>query len=337
MAALLEVTPVGLYCAAGGFHVDPWGAADRAVLTHAHGDHARPGSGRYYCAEPGAGLLRHRFGEAAAIEPVPYGETQALGDARVSFHPSGHVLGGAQIRVEVGGEVWAVSGDYKRAADPTCAPFEVVPCDTFVTEATFALPIFRWEEASSVVEEIHRWWMENRAAGRPSVLFAYALGKAPRILAELRRLSAEPVLAHGAVLAMADLYRAAGIDLVETQPVPEKKRGTSVAGALVLAPLSASGTPWMRRFPGAATGFASGLMRIRGTRRRKGFDRGFVLSDHADWPALLRTVKETGARRILATHGYSHVLARYLREQGTDADVLPTPYAGEADTETPSS
>ena len=337
MAPVLEAAPEGLYCAAGGFYVDPWAPVAHAVLTHAHGDHARPGSARYSCAAPGAALLQHRFGEGASVEPVPYGDTRALGDARVSFHPSGHVLGAAQIRIEVGGEVWVVSGDYKRAPDPTCAPFEVVLCDTFVTEATFALPVFRWAEPRTVVEEIHRWWMEGRAAGRPSVLFAYALGKAPRILAELRRMTDEPVLAHGAVLAMADLYRAAGIDLAETQPVPEKKRGASVAGALVLAPLAASGTPWMRRFPGAETGFASGLMRIRGTRRRKGFDRGFVLSDHADWPALLRTITETGARRVLVTHGHSHLLARYLREQGTDADVLPTPYAGEADTEVPAS
>jgi putative mRNA 3-end processing factor len=335
MAPLLEATPVGLYCAAGGFHVDPWGPAERAVLTHAHGDHARPGSRQYFCAAPGAAILRHRFGEEASIEAVPYGDALSLGGARVSFHPSGHVLGAAQVRVEVAGEVWVVSGDYKRATDPTCAPFEVVPCDTFVTEATFALPVFRWAEPAAVVDEIHRWWMDGRAAGRASVLFAYALGKAPRILAELRRRTDEPVLAHGAILAMADLYRAAGLDLVDTQPVPEKKRGASVAGALVLAPLSASGTPWMRRFPGAETGFASGLMRIRGTRRRKGFDRGFVLSDHADWPALLRTVHETGARRVLATHGYSHALARYLREGGLSADVLPTPYVGEGDTETP--
>jgi putative mRNA 3-end processing factor len=333
MDALLEPSPIGLACAAGGFHIDPWGPAERAVLTHAHGDHARPGSALYYCAAPGAGILRHRFGDTASIEAVPYREPFRLGNATVSFHPSGHVLGGAQVRIEVGGTVWVVSGDYKRAPDPTCDSFEVVPCDTFVTEATFALPIFHWPETSTVIREIHDWWTAGRDAGRPSVLFAYALGKAPRILAELRALTSEPVYTHGAIEAMVEAYRAAGVRLLETRPLPEKKRGTSLAGALVLAPLSASGSTWMRRFPGAETAFASGLMRIRGTRRRKNFDRGFVLSDHADWPQLLRTIADTGARRVLATHGYTHALARYLAERGVAADVLPTPYAGEADLE----
>ena len=330
---LLAPSPAGLYCAPGRFHVDPWGSAEHAVLTHAHGDHARPGSARYYCAAPSAPVLRRRFGEGADIVAVPYREAFPLGEATVSFHPSGHVLGAAQVRIEVAGDVWVVSGDYKRSADPTCAPFEVVPCDTFVTEATFGLPVFRWAETRDVVAQIYEWWMEARAAGRPSVLFAYALGKAPRLLAELRAFTTDAVYTHGAIEAMVEIYRAAGVLMLETRPVPDRKRGDSLAGALVLAPLSASGTPWMRRFPGATTGFASGLMRIRGTRRRKGYDRGFVLSDHADWPQLLRTIEETGARRVLATHGYTHVLARYLREHGRDADVLEAPYAGEADLE----
>jgi putative mRNA 3-end processing factor len=331
MGFLLEPTPTGLHCAAGGFHIDPWGPAETAVLTHGHGDHARPGSARYFCAAPGAAVLRHRFGDSAVLEPIPYREPFRLGDALVSFHPSGHVLGAAQVRIEVGGDVWVVSGDYKRTPDPTCEPFEVVPCDTFVTEATFALPIFRWADTPTVVADIHRWWTAARAAGKPCVLFAYSLGKAPRILAELRAFTAEAVFTHGATSAMVAVYRASGVAMLETKAVPEKKRGESLAGALVMAPLSASGSTWMRRFPGAETGFASGLMQIRGTRRRKGFDRGFVLSDHADWPQLLQTVADTGARRVLATHGHSHVLARYLREQGIDADVLATPYAGEAD------
>jgi putative mRNA 3-end processing factor len=329
MGPLLASTDAGLYCAAGGFHVDPWKASERAVVTHAHGDHARPGSASYVCAEPGAALLAHRVGTDASIRAVPYGEPFRLGDALVSFHPSGHVLGAAQVRIEAGGEVWVVSGDFKRRPDPTCAPFEVVPCDTFVTEATFALPVFRWPDPAIVVGEIHEWWKTNAAAGRPSVLFAYALGKAPRVLAELARLTDEPVFAHGSVLHLADLYRARGIPMLRTEPLPEERRRARVEGALVLAPLSASGTPWMRRFPGAETGFASGWMRIRGTRRRKGFDRGFVLSDHADWPELLQTIADTGASRIYATHGYAHVLARYLREQGKDADVLATPYGAE--------
>jgi putative mRNA 3-end processing factor len=241
------------------------------------------------------------------------------------------VLGAAQIRIEAEEAVWVVSGDYKRAPDPTCKPFEIVPCDTFVTEATFALPLFRWPDPESVIAEIASWWRENRAAGRASVLFAYALGKAPRLMAGLAAHLEEPIWTHGAIESVVALYREAGISLPETRPVAETKKKDLPPGPLVLAPLSASGTPWMRRFPGAQTGFASGLMRIRGTRRRKGFDRGFVLSDHADWPALLRTIAETGATRVRTTHGHAHVLARYLEEQGQDAEVLPSPHSGEAD------
>jgi putative mRNA 3-end processing factor len=329
VSELVASTPAGLFCAAGGFHVDPWGEAAVAVVTHAHGDHLRPGSGSYLCALPALPLVRRRLEEGASVRGVPYGERFRLGEATVSFHPAGHVLGSAQVRVEAGGEVWVVSGDYKRAPDPTCAPFETVPCDVFVTEATFGLPIYRWEPVERVTEEILGWWDRGRAAGHACVLFCYALGKAQRVLAELGARRDQAVFVHGAVEAMVELYRAQGVALPPTRRVEEKRR--SYAGALVLAPLSASGSPWMRRFGDAETGHASGWMRVRGTRRRKGYDRGFALSDHADWPALLRTVEETGARRVRVTHGYAEELARYLREQGLDAAAWPTRFEGEAD------
>jgi putative mRNA 3-end processing factor len=331
MAPLLASDPAGLSCAAGGFHVDPWGAAALAVLTHAHADHARPGSGAYLCAEPSVDLLRKRLGPGVPIRGVPYGEPVVLGAVRVSFHPAGHVLGSAQVRIDDGREVWVVAGDYKRAPDPTCAPFEAVSCDVFVTEATFGLPIYRWPEPAAAVAEIVEWWDRNRAAGAASILFCYALGKAQRILAELALLTDRTVLTHGAVEALTQLYRERGVRMLPTTPVAEQPRKRSYAGELVLAPLSASGSVWMRRFGPHETAFASGWMRVRGTRRRKGYDRGFVLSDHADWPALLRTVEETGARRVRVTHGYAHELARYLAERGYDTAVLPTGYEGEAD------
>jgi putative mRNA 3-end processing factor len=330
---LLEPAPAGLLCAKGGFHVDPWGRAETAVITHVHGDHLLPGSARYICAAPSLPFLRKRLGPEVDATGIPYGERFPLGEAAVSFHPSGHVLGAAQIRIEAGGEVWVVSGDYKRAADPTCAPFETVPCDVFITEATFALPLYRWRDAAAVVGEILSWWDGNRASGVASVLFAYAMGKAPRILAELAR-QTDPgriVLVHGAVEGLAELYRAAGVAMLPTARVSETEKGRSFAGELILAPPAASGSTWMRRFGPHETGFASGWMRVRGTRRRKGFDRGFALSDHADWPALLRTVEETRARRVLVTHGYADELSRYLRERGYDAAALPTPFQGEAD------
>jgi putative mRNA 3-end processing factor len=331
----LTVSSRGLACAPGGFHVDPWEPVPLAVITHAHADHARPGSGAYLCAEPGVALLRRRLGADAVIRGVPCGERVALGDRGtiVSFHPAGHILGSTQVRVEHEGQVWVVTGDYKRQPDPTCAPFERVPCDVLITEATFALPIYCWPDPDRVARDIFAWWQENRALKRASVLFCYALGKAQRVLALLRPFTSEPVFVHGAVQSLTDVYRAAGIDMLPTIPVAETMRGKSFAGALVLAPEMAIGSTWMRRFGDHETAFASGWMRVRGNRRRRSFDRGFELSDHADWPALLRTVDESGARRVIATHGYAEPLARYLREtRGVDAGVITTRFAeGEAD------
>lgn len=326
---MLIETAAGLFCAAGGFHVDPWGAVDRALITHAHGDHARPGSATYLCAEPCGPLLRRRFGEEVPVETLPYGERTRIGDVTVSFHPAGHVLGSAQIRIEGRDGVWVVSGDYKRAADPTCAPFEPLGCDTFITESTFGLPIYRWDPVAAVIDDIMGWWARNGAEGRTSILFCYTLGKAQRLLAELARVTDRTVLVHGMMMGMIDAYRAAGVPMLPVRVLTERPRGTSSAGELVLAPLSARGTPWMRRLGDLSDGFASGLMRVRGVRRQRAFDRGFVLSDHADWPALLDTIRETGASRVLATHGHAEPLARHLRESGLDAGAIRTAWEGE--------
>ncbi len=325
MTDLLSTSPAGLRCDRGAFHVDPWAPVPLAVVTHAHSDHARAGNGAYLCAASGAALLRRRLGPEAVIRGVPYGERVCLGDTVVSFHPAGHILGSAQVRVESDGAVWVVTGDYKRQADPTCAPFQPVRCEALITEATFALPIYRWPDPEAVARDIVAWWHSNRAAKRASVLFCYALGKAQRILAMLREFTSDAVFVHGAVHGFTELYRAAGVDMLATKPVAETMRGKSFAGELVLAPEMAIGSTWMRRFGDHETAFASGWMRVRGNRRRRSFDRGFELSDHADWPALLRTVEESGARRVLATHGSSESLARYLREaRAVDAAPIAT-------------
>src|SRR5688572_265636 len=328
---MLRETPDGLYCPAGDFYVDPWGAVDRALITHGHGDHARPGSSSYLCAAPCVPVLRRRFGDEAAVQSLPYGEPLTIGAVRVSFHPAGHVLGSAQIRIEGADGVWVVSGDYKRDPDPTCAPFEPVPCDVFITECTFGLPIYRWDPAADVIADIVAWWDQNRDAGRTSVLFCYTLGKAQRLLAELARLTDRPVLAHGMMLGMIDTYREAGVSMLPVRPATERPRGTSYAGELVLAPLSARGTPWMRRLGELSDGFASGLMRVRGVRRQRGYDRGFVISDHADWPALLRTVTDSGAGRVLTTHGFAEPFARHLSEHGIESGVIRTAWEGDED------
>ena len=325
---LITVTSRGLYCAAGDFYIDPWQAVERAVITHAHGDHLRGGSARYFAASAGEAVARHRLPPGALLQPMAYGETIALGSTRLSLHPAGHILGSAQVRVEHDSEVWVVSGDYKRDADPTCEPFEVQPCNVFISEATFALPAYQWTATGLVAAEILAWWRANRERGLASVLFAYSLGKAQRILAELARLTDEAVYVHGAVASLVDVYRTRGVAMLPTLPATVSKAG-SYAGALIVAPPSAAGSPWIRRFGEHRTGFCSGWMRIRGDRRRRGYDRGFVLSDHADWPSLLRTFHEVGASRILLTHGYTDAMCRYLREQGVDAAALRTEYGAE--------
>ncbi|HEX5108452.1 MAG TPA: ligase-associated DNA damage response exonuclease [Vicinamibacterales bacterium] len=328
---VVEPTLQGLYCDAGGFHIDPWQPVARAVITHAHADHLREGSGSYLCTEPSLPFLKQRLSPNAAISTLSYGDEVTIGGVRVSLHPAGHVLGSAQVRIEHRGEVWVVSGDYKRTVDPTCAPFESIRCHTFVTEATFGLPVFRWDETSMVVAEIVEWWDEIRTAGRPAVLFAYALGKAQRILAELASHTDRVIYVHGALEDVLTIYRAAGVRLPPTQRATEKARGSAFAGELVVAPVSARGTLWMRRFAGHSAAFASGWMRVRGARRRRAYDRGFCLSDHADWEALVRTVADTGAERVFVTHGYTEPLARYLSSLGIDAHPWRTGYQGESE------
>lgn len=261
---------------------------------------------------------------------MPYGRTMRVGDVTLSFHPAGHILGSAQVRVEGADGIWVVSGDYKREADPTCDPYEPVPCGTFVTESTFGLPIFRWDPAAQIKDDIVSWWSGNREHRLASLIFCYTLGKAQRLLAMLADVADRPVLVHGAMAAMTGLYRRAGVQMAETALLVDRPRQSSTAGELILAPLSARGTPWMRRLGEFSDAFVSGSMRVRGMRRQRNVDRGFALSDHADWPALLQTVRDAGAGRVLTTHGYPEPLARYLRSQGIESGVIRTAWEGEA-------
>jgi putative mRNA 3-end processing factor len=331
---VLQMTASGLYCPAGNFYIDPWQPVARAVVTHAHADHAYPGSQHYLAAAAGAPVLRQRLGEEASITALAYGETVVIHGVRLSLHPAGHILGSAQVRIESGGEVWVVSGDYKTGYDATCAPFELQPCHTFISEATFGLPIYRWPAQEEVFAEINAWWRRNQAAGRASVLFAYALGKAQRVLAGVDA-SIGPIYVHGAVHAMNGAYAAGGVLLPPTTYVHEYAARASGkidwSPALIVAPPSAQATPWLQRFGDSSTAFASGWMRVRGQRRRRSVDRGFVLSDHVDWPALLHVIAATGAERVLVTHGYVAPVVRWLREHGTDAYGLDTHFAGEVE------
>jgi putative mRNA 3-end processing factor len=327
---LLEQTERGLYCAAGDFYVDPWQPVERAVITHAHGDHARWGSRRYLCSREGERVLRTRLGPEASIRAVEFGETLEVNGVRLSLHPAGHILGSAQVRIEHRGQVWVVSGDYKTEPDPTCTPFEPVRCHGFVTESTFGLPIYRWAPQRETFAGIDVWWRANAAQGKASLLYGYALGKAQRLLAGVDP-SIGPIYEHGAVARLTQDYRDSGVALPPTTYAGSQPRGHDWGGALVIAPPSAHGTPWMRRFGAVSSAFASGWMRVRGQRRRRAVDRGFVVSDHVDWPSLLEAISATGAETVWVTHGYREPVVRWLRLQGLDALAVASRWEGEDD------
>ena len=326
---LIVARPEGLYCAAGDFYIDPWKPVERAVITHAHSDHARFGHRYYLATTAGAGVLQSRL-PGISLQALEYGEHVTINGVGVSLHPAGHVLGSAQVRIESRGDVWVASGDYKLDADPTCAPFEPVRCNTFITESTFGLPIYRWDSPRAVFAGVDAWWRHNAAHKRASVVFCYSFGKAQRILASVDA-AIGPIFCHGAVEPLNRAYRAAGVALPDTRGatvIPAKDKAI-FSEALIVALPSAQGSAWLRRFGDYSDAFASGWMRLRGTRRRRGVDRGFVLSDHADWPALQTAIAATGATRVIVTHGQVEPMVRWLREQGLDAGAFATEYGGD--------
>lgn len=327
---LLVARPEGLYCAAGNFHIDAWRPVERCVVTHAHADHARRGHRYYLAHQDSAGTLRRRLGDIT-LQTLAYGQAIHINGVRISLHPAGHVLGSAQVRVEHGGRIWVVSGDYKLELDATCVAFEPVRCDTFITESTFGLPIYRWREPTALFAQIDDWWRTNATAQMPSLLYCYAFGKAQRLLCGVDA-SIGPILVHGAIEPLNEVYRAAGVRLPGTQKVTDDSLDAGkLRTSLVLAPPSAAGTTWLRRFGLHADAFASGWMQLRGARRRRGVDRGFVVSDHADWPGLNAAIDATGAQRVLVTHGTSTPMVRWLRERGLQAAELSTAYGRDGD------
>lgn len=323
----LTFTDRGIYCAAGDFYIDPWRPVDRALITHGHADHARPGHGHYLATHAALPVMRHRLGEIDA-EGIAFGESVKIGGAAVSFHPAGHVPGSAQIRVEVAGEVWVASGDYKTEADGLSEAFEPQQCHHFITESTFGLPVFRWQSQTRIAEELNSWWARCAGAGKTAFLGAYALGKAQRLMTLLNP-EIGPILTHGAVEATNAVLRRQGLKLPDTVGVTAETDVKAHKRALVLAPPSALGSAWARKFGVQENAFASGWMQLRGVRRRRAGDRGFVISDHADWNGLLDAIKLTGAENIYVTHGYTDIFTRYLNENGWQAQVVPTEFEGE--------
>jgi putative mRNA 3-end processing factor len=329
---LVVQRPEGLYCPPGDFFIDPWRPVARAVITHAHADHARRGHGAYLASAVSEGVLRARLG-TITLQGLAYGEPVRVNGVQISLYPAGHVLGSAQVRIEHRGRVWVASGDYFASGhegdhNATCTPFEPVRCECFITESTFGLPVYRWRPQREVLADVNDWWRANAAAGRASLLLAYSFGKAQRLLAGVDA-GIGPIAVHGAVEPLNAAYRAAGVALPATRRVEELPRA-ALARALVIAPPGAQGSAWARRLPDASDAFASGWMQLRGARRRQGLDRGFVLSDHADWPGLQRVIGATGASRVIVTHGYEAVMVRWLQEQGLEAGSFRTEYGDEA-------
>lgn len=327
--ALLTFNERGIYCPPADVYIDPWRPVRRAIITHAHADHARPGHGAYLAHHYSASMLRQRLGQGIELQTVGYGSPVYIRGVQFSLHPAGHIPGAAQVRVEYRGEIWVVSGDYKLEVDGLSTPFEPVRCHHFITECTFGLPVYRWPQPAKVVAAINDWWQSNRAAGKVSLLAGYSLGKAQRLLQGLDP-GIGPIFTHGAVENVNEVLRRDGHRLPLTRRITGRSQKKEWEGALVVAPPSAIGTPWSRKLGPVSTAFASGWMALRGTRRRRAADRGFVVSDHADWPGLQKAVRETGAEHVYATHGYTHIFSRWLREQGLDAQPVETLYEGES-------
>jgi putative mRNA 3-end processing factor len=327
---ILELTPKGLYCALGDFYIDPYKTVDKAIITHGHGDHAHQGMKEYIATTTAEHILHKRLGQDIKLTTYPYGEIFRMGEVDVSFHSAGHILGSSQVRIQYKDEVWVFTGDFKRDEDLTCEPFQVVPCDVFISEATFSLPVYSWPLFSLEVKEIYDWWMKNREEGFNSVLCCYALGKAQRLIAGLRQYTDDKIWVHGTIDELNHCYEKTGLSWPNVEKVPLETK-IKMAGDMILCPPSALGSSWAKRLTPKKVAFASGWMRLRGNRRRKGYERGFVISDHADWPSLVRTVQETGCKKVYFTHGNTDTIVKYLNEMGIKAYDLKLPYDNEED------
>ncbi len=329
---LLEFTNKGIYCKQGDFYIDPWQSVDFAVITHAHSDHARWGSKYYLAQHLSKEILLYRLGAEINLQTIEYNEAVSRNGVKISLHPAGHIIGSAQIRIEYKGEVWVVSGDYKLEDDGVSTPFEIVKCHSFITESTFGMPVYKWKPQVEIFNGVNEWWNKNNKEGKTSLLIGYSLGKAQRLLQNLEH-SIAPIFAHGVIANTNDALIKNGINLFPAQRITKETTKEEVKGAMILAPPSAVGTPWMRRFFPYSLGYCSGWMSIRGAKKRRAADRGFVLSDHADWEGLITAIKATEAENIYVTHGYTATFSKYLNENGWNSQEVHTLYGGDESVE----
>ena len=328
MSNFISFTDKGLYCQVGDFYIDPWKPVGKAIITHGHSDHAYFGHKYYLCHTLTKPILQLRLGENN-YQTLNWSEAININNVRVSLYPAGHIIGSSQVRLEHKGQVWVVSGDYKVEDDGISGKFEPVNCNTFVTESTFGLPIYKWKPQQEVYENIITWINKNKENGKASVLLAYSLGKAQRVLQAIKE-TTQTIFAHGAVFNMQQGLIDAGWDICRVVRVTPETPKELLKGAVVIAPPSADGTPWMKKFHPYSVGVCSGWMQVRGNARRRNVDAGFALSDHADWDGLLQTVKATGAEKVFVTHGFQSAFSRYLNEEAIAmAAEVKTQYGNE--------
>ncbi|MFN4233299.1 MAG: ligase-associated DNA damage response exonuclease [Bacteroidia bacterium] len=325
---LLEFTDKGIYCPQADVYIDPWKAVDKAIITHAHSDHARWGMKHYLCHEKSKSIIQHRLGNNISIETKKYNETFSINGVKFSLHPAGHVIGSSQIRVEYNGEIWVVSGDYKTEFDGISDAFEPIKCHTFITECTFGLPIYKWQKQSDVFKEMINWIKQNESEGYNSIIFAYALGKAQRIIQNIFPEILE-IYTHGAIENTNKVIRESGTAIAPTILINKETDFKKLKGKVIIAPPSAQDTPWMRKLEPCKTAVASGWMALRGARRRRNIDKGFILSDHADWIGLNNAIANSQCETVIATHGYTEIFSRWLNEKGYHALTEKTQFEGE--------
>lgn len=327
---LIEFSDKGLFCPAGNFYIDPWKPVDKAVITHGHSDHARWGSKFYLCHHDTKPILQQRLGNNN-YQSIGWNEPVYLNGVRVSLFPAGHIIGSSQIRVEHNGEIWVVSGDYKLENDGLSGQFEPVKCHNFITESTFGLPIYKWKPQQEIYSDMKTWIKENQSEGKTSILIAYSLGKAQRILLPIAEVT-DKIFMHGAVYNMHNALLNAGWKLPNARRVLDVPK-EELKGSVVIAPSGAEGSTWLKRFVPYEIGICSGWMQVRGNVRRKNADAGFAISDHADWDGLIKACGETEAECIYTTHGFQSVFTRYLNEQGIFSKEVKTEYGDDENEE----
>jgi putative mRNA 3-end processing factor len=324
---LLVHTALGLYCPKADVYLDPWKPVKKAILSHGHADHARWGSSSYLCTPTAAPVIKYRLGDIN-LETLPFGEEKLINGVSFSFHPAGHILGSAQIKVSYKGEIVVFSGDYKTANDGFSEVFEPVKCHTFITESTFGLPVYHWQDQKWVFNEMEEWCKNNRNNGQLSILYGYSLGKAQRILQGLPE-SIGPIFTHSTIEAVLNVMRNQGVSLKNTIPVNEHLTRTELLNGVIIAPPAVQNSNWLKKFEPIRNGVVSGWMALRGARRRRNADKGFVLSDHADWEGLNEAISLTGAENVFVTHGYTDILSKWLIDKGLNAHPLETNFEGD--------